>query len=186
MRGIAPQLVEMNAGLDDSTYYGGLRTRKRGPLDDISVNIEPGQPWRISKSQLSVAVSLGLPLANGLLNNGVEISVYERDAADSKREGYQIRIGDEADIGFDACLTDESHPPSMRKVRPIFRGRERGTHDLQPPIREALLNLTKLSRLLQIGGNQPCCFEEHPAEAYTSGWTCPMRKKKVEQIRHCH
>ncbi|KAH6684924.1 hypothetical protein F5X68DRAFT_223060 [Plectosphaerella plurivora] len=49
----------------------------------------------------------GSLLANGLLNNGVEVSLYERDAANSKREGYQIRIGEAADIGFDACLTDK-------------------------------------------------------------------------------
>lgn len=49
----------------------------------------------------------GSLLANGLLNNGVAVTVYERDAADSNREGYQIRIGESSDIGFDACLAEE-------------------------------------------------------------------------------
>ncbi|KAL2673830.1 hypothetical protein Neosp_012274 [[Neocosmospora] mangrovei] len=49
----------------------------------------------------------GSLLANGLVNNGVEVTVYERDSADSKREGYQIRLGEAADAGFKACLSDD-------------------------------------------------------------------------------
>ncbi|KLU91659.1 hypothetical protein MAPG_10177 [Magnaporthiopsis poae ATCC 64411] len=49
----------------------------------------------------------GALLANGLINNDVDVTVYERDEADSKREGYQIRIGEAASKGFDACLTEE-------------------------------------------------------------------------------
>lgn len=32
--------------------------------------------------------------------------IYERDKADSKREGYQIRLGPGSQAGFRACLTD--------------------------------------------------------------------------------
>lgn len=46
----------------------------------------------------------GSLLANGLMNNNVDFTLYERDPADSKREGYQIRMGDAALEGFEACL----------------------------------------------------------------------------------
>ena len=48
----------------------------------------------------------GALLANGLSNNEVEFMIYERDEADSKREGYQIRLGPGAQAGFRACLTN--------------------------------------------------------------------------------
>ncbi|KAK1984983.1 hypothetical protein LZ30DRAFT_779398 [Colletotrichum cereale] len=46
----------------------------------------------------------GSLLANGLLSNGVDFTLYERDAAGSRREGYQIRLGDAATEGFGSCL----------------------------------------------------------------------------------
>ncbi|KAK2044528.1 FAD/NAD(P)-binding domain-containing protein, partial [Colletotrichum somersetense] len=46
----------------------------------------------------------GSLLANGLMNNGVDFTLYERDAAGAKREGYQIRLGDAAMEGFESCL----------------------------------------------------------------------------------
>ncbi|KAJ5714364.1 uncharacterized protein N7483_011545 [Penicillium malachiteum] len=49
----------------------------------------------------------GALLANGLLKNNVTFSIYERDPENSKREGYQIRLGDSAITGFKACLADE-------------------------------------------------------------------------------
>ncbi|KAE8357843.1 hypothetical protein BDV27DRAFT_169998 [Aspergillus caelatus] len=49
----------------------------------------------------------GSLLANGLLNNDVSFTIYERDSPHSKREGYQIRLGDSAIRGFRACLPDE-------------------------------------------------------------------------------
>ncbi|KAL2275011.1 hypothetical protein FJTKL_02557 [Diaporthe vaccinii] len=49
----------------------------------------------------------GSLLANGLMNNDVDFTLYERDPADSKREGYQIRMGDTALEGFEACLTPD-------------------------------------------------------------------------------
>lgn len=50
----------------------------------------------------------GALLANGLANNGVDVTVYERDEAHSKRTGYQIRLGHAAIKGLRSCLT-ESH-----------------------------------------------------------------------------
>lgn len=49
----------------------------------------------------------GSLLANGLMNNNIDFTLYERDPADSKREGYQIRMGDAALEGFEACLTPD-------------------------------------------------------------------------------
>lgn len=46
-------------------------------------------------------------LANGLINNNVDVEVYERLPRDAKREGYQIRLGENALKGFRACLTPE-------------------------------------------------------------------------------
>lgn len=49
----------------------------------------------------------GALLANGLSNNGVDFMIYERDDENSKREGYHVRLGDGAQTGFRACLTNE-------------------------------------------------------------------------------
>ncbi|KAK1461551.1 hypothetical protein CMEL01_14505 [Colletotrichum melonis] len=46
----------------------------------------------------------GSLLANGLVNHGINVTVYERDSEDAKREGFQIRLGDSAMTGFNACL----------------------------------------------------------------------------------
>lgn len=58
----------------------------------------------------------GSLLANGLVNNGVDVVVYERDAADSKREGYQIRLGEPAYSGFEACLDEEHRAAVLSKL----------------------------------------------------------------------
>lgn len=58
----------------------------------------------------------GSLLANGLLNNGLDVVVYERDAADSKREGYQIRLGQAAYTGFEACLTDDRRAAVLSRL----------------------------------------------------------------------
>ena len=47
----------------------------------------------------------GSLLANGLINNGVQTIVFERDEEHLKREGYQIRLGDPAMTGLASCLT---------------------------------------------------------------------------------
>ncbi|KAE8392455.1 FAD/NAD(P)-binding domain-containing protein [Aspergillus alliaceus] len=48
----------------------------------------------------------GSLLANGLLNNGIEVSVYERDKQESQKTGYLIRLGEDATLGFRACLSE--------------------------------------------------------------------------------
>lgn len=58
----------------------------------------------------------GSLLANGLVNNGVDVLVYERDAADSQREGYQIQLGEPAYSGFEACLTDGHRAAILSKL----------------------------------------------------------------------
>lgn len=54
----------------------------------------------------------GSLLANGLINNGVNTTVYERDSENLRREGYQIRLGPSTLEGFKACLT-EAHMASI-------------------------------------------------------------------------
>ncbi|KAM3067807.1 hypothetical protein ACMFMG_011293, partial [Clarireedia jacksonii] len=49
----------------------------------------------------------GCLLGNGLRNNGVTVTVYERDPQDQKREGFQIRLGESAMTGFRACLKED-------------------------------------------------------------------------------
>jgi 2-polyprenyl-6-methoxyphenol hydroxylase-like FAD-dependent oxidoreductase len=46
----------------------------------------------------------GSLLANGLVNNDVDVTVYERDGQQTKREGYQVRLGKYGLSGFRACL----------------------------------------------------------------------------------
>ncbi|KAL0939308.1 FAD dependent oxidoreductase/monooxygenase [Colletotrichum truncatum] len=55
-------------------------------------------------------------LGNGLLKNGVDFVLYERDSEDSKYEGYQIRLGDGAMRGFSACLTQSHTEAILRKL----------------------------------------------------------------------
>ena len=47
----------------------------------------------------------GALLGNGLVNKGIDCTIYEKDVRGSTREGYQIRLGAAALIGFRACLT---------------------------------------------------------------------------------
>ncbi|KAI9727212.1 MAG: hypothetical protein M1834_008472 [Cirrosporium novae-zelandiae] len=49
----------------------------------------------------------GSLLANGLIRNDLEVEVYERDIEDSKREGYQIRLGAMSLRGFHTCLNTD-------------------------------------------------------------------------------
>ncbi|KZF22952.1 FAD/NAD(P)-binding domain-containing protein [Xylona heveae TC161] len=48
----------------------------------------------------------GSLLANGLIKNNVDVEVFERDVAYSKREGYQIRLGAMALSGLHTCLSE--------------------------------------------------------------------------------
>ncbi|OQU98958.1 hypothetical protein CLAIMM_04667 [Cladophialophora immunda] len=49
----------------------------------------------------------GSLLANGLVNNNVDVKVYERDSENTEREGYQIRLGHYSLSGFRDCLDPE-------------------------------------------------------------------------------
>ncbi|KAF4936199.1 hypothetical protein CGCF245_v006852 [Colletotrichum fructicola] len=49
----------------------------------------------------------GSLLANGLARHNIEFEVYERAEKHSKREGFQIRLGEGAVIGMRACLEQE-------------------------------------------------------------------------------
>ncbi|KAJ4186452.1 hypothetical protein NW755_007747 [Fusarium falciforme] len=85
----------------------------------------------------------GSLLANGLVNNGVEVTIYERDSADSKREGYQIRLGEAAETGFKACLSDDVRAAIHAKF-----GRSSRTVNSAPMVCnsrfETVIDLTKL------------------------------------------
>ncbi|KAK1625352.1 hypothetical protein BDP81DRAFT_452824 [Colletotrichum phormii] len=49
----------------------------------------------------------GSLLANGLARHNVDFEVYERQVKKSKREGYQIRLGEATFIGMRACLDQD-------------------------------------------------------------------------------
>lgn len=49
----------------------------------------------------------GALLANGLIKNGVEFTVYERLQRHAERKGYQIRLGAFALKGMRACLSPD-------------------------------------------------------------------------------
>lgn len=59
------------------------------------------QPMKVIIIGSGLAGSL---LANGLMRNDVEVTVYERTEQYAKREGYQIRLGGNALMGLRACL----------------------------------------------------------------------------------
>ncbi|KAI0144693.1 hypothetical protein BJ166DRAFT_582971 [Pestalotiopsis sp. NC0098] len=60
----------------------------------------------------------GSLLANGLAKHGIDFSVYERDAQDSKRAGYQIRFGENALVGMRACLEPEHLSNVVKHIGP--------------------------------------------------------------------
>jgi 2-polyprenyl-6-methoxyphenol hydroxylase-like FAD-dependent oxidoreductase len=82
----------------------------------------------------------GALLANGLSNNGVEFMLYERDKVDSKREGYQIRLGPGSQAGFRACLTQAHTDKITAKL-----GQSSGSQETAPTVVntrfEGILNL---------------------------------------------
>ncbi|KAF4956910.1 hypothetical protein FGADI_3513 [Fusarium gaditjirri] len=71
----------------------------------------------------------GSLLANGLINNGVETIVMERDEETLKREGYQIRLGDPALTGLASCLTDSQLESILQRL-----GRYSGSSKTAPSI----------------------------------------------------
>ncbi|KAG5766507.1 hypothetical protein H9Q72_005435 [Fusarium xylarioides] len=71
----------------------------------------------------------GSLLANGLINNGIDTIVFERDEESLKREGYQIRLGDPALTGLASCLTDSQLESIVQKL-----GRYSGSSKTAPSI----------------------------------------------------
>ncbi|CCT66585.1 uncharacterized protein FFUJ_03625 [Fusarium fujikuroi IMI 58289] len=71
----------------------------------------------------------GSLLANGLINNGVDTIVFERDEESLKREGYQIRLGDPALTGLASCLTESQLESIVQRL-----GRYSGSSKAAPSI----------------------------------------------------
>jgi 2-polyprenyl-6-methoxyphenol hydroxylase-like FAD-dependent oxidoreductase len=60
----------------------------------------------------------GSALANGLMRHEIDVQVYERLPQDSKREGYQIRLGAHALRGLRACLSQDELQRIVAKFGP--------------------------------------------------------------------
>jgi 2-polyprenyl-6-methoxyphenol hydroxylase-like FAD-dependent oxidoreductase len=71
----------------------------------------------------------GSLLANGLIRESVQVVVYERLRPETKREGYQIRLGADALKGFRACLSPEHIQEIVAKC-----GRANGTRSGAPVV----------------------------------------------------
>ncbi|KAK6859481.1 hypothetical protein PG995_003117 [Apiospora arundinis] len=59
----------------------------------------------------------GACLANGLVNKAdglIDVTIFERDTEASSRDGYQIRLGAHALVGFRACLTERQYADCLR------------------------------------------------------------------------
>ena len=100
-----------------------------------------GMPFRVAIIGAGLAGSL---LGNGLLSNNIDFTIYESDArnADARREGYQIRLGAPALVGFKKCLTELQ----LAALYPMF-GRSGGMVASAPILYDTsmrtLLDLTK-------------------------------------------
>ncbi|KAH8651262.1 hypothetical protein BX600DRAFT_473299 [Xylariales sp. PMI_506] len=100
----------------------------------------------INPSFKVIVIGAGLAgslLTNGLINNGVAVTAYERMAVQNDREGYQITLGSPALEGFRACLT-----PDLIEVLVAKFGRAGGRKSRAPIIYDTgfrpLLDLTKI------------------------------------------
>ncbi|KIW16911.1 hypothetical protein PV08_04101 [Exophiala spinifera] len=78
----------------------------------------------------------GTLLANGLIRNNVEVTVYERLTKGIKREGYQIRIGPDSLRGFQACLDDGQVREVLGKC-----GRSNGSRSSAPVMYDKNFNV---------------------------------------------
>ncbi|KAF6832009.1 putative FAD dependent oxidoreductase [Colletotrichum plurivorum] len=70
-------------------------------------------PFKVIISGAGLAGTL---LANGLLNASIPVTVYEREPAHVRREGFQVRLGEAAMEGFRACL----RPDDLAAIRAAF------------------------------------------------------------------
>jgi 2-polyprenyl-6-methoxyphenol hydroxylase-like FAD-dependent oxidoreductase len=78
----------------------------------------------------------GLLLGNGLLNNDVDFRLYEADTEASERDGFQIRLGAPALVGFRSCLGEDLRS----ELWPKF-GRSGGTVLAAPALYDSHLKL---------------------------------------------
>lgn len=93
----------------------------------------------------------GSLLANGLMKHGIEVSVYERLPRDSRREGYQIRLGATSLVGLRACLSQEDLSRIVQKF-----GRAAGSKSSAPTIYdEKFRPLIDLSRFQAYSKSAP-------------------------------
>jgi len=105
----------------------------------VTTNMSESAPFRVIIIGAGLAGSL---LANGLIRHDIDVQVYERLPADSKREGYQIRLGAAALKGMRACL---SHDELQRIV--LKFGRANGSRSEAPVVyNEHFKELLDLSR----------------------------------------
>ncbi|KAH9844680.1 FAD/NAD(P)-binding domain-containing protein [Teratosphaeria destructans] len=87
----------------------------------------------------------GSCLANGLIKHDINVQVYERMRRESRREGYQIRLGEYGLKGMRACL----EPPVLTSVLANL-GRAGGTRESAPAIYDS--NFTTLLDLSGLPG----------------------------------
>ncbi|KAK8058902.1 hypothetical protein PG994_009350 [Apiospora phragmitis] len=87
----------------------------------------------------------GACLANGIGNNAdglIDVTMFERDTEALSRDGYQIRLGAHALVGFRACLTERQYTDCLRCF-----GRSGGVVSSTPTIfdtnRDLVLDLSK-------------------------------------------
>ncbi|KAL2829633.1 hypothetical protein BJY01DRAFT_254921 [Aspergillus pseudoustus] len=84
----------------------------------------------------------GSLLGNGLLNSGLDLTVFESEPQDSSREGYQIRLGSPALAGFKQCLEPDRQASLIAKF-----GRSGGVLSSAPILYDTqlrvILDLTK-------------------------------------------
>lgn len=114
----------------------------------------------------------GTLLANGLLSHypACSVTVYERDAPSSNREGYQIRLGAPALVGMRACLS-----PQMKDHICAKFGRSGGVVSSAPILYDdklnVLLDLTKFPAYTKSAPINRVVLREALAE--------PLREKGV-------
>ncbi|WP_051116316.1 FAD-dependent oxidoreductase [Amycolatopsis nigrescens] len=87
----------------------------------------------------------GLCLAQGLLRAGVEVAVYERDAAISARfQGYRIGLAEQGESALRDCLPERLHPlltatmGDLEGARPVLDHRLNPVGDLGPAAATAI------------------------------------------------
>lgn len=78
----------------------------------------------------------GLLLGNGLLNSGIEFRLFEAEHEKTERDGFQIRLGAPALLGFRGCLDENLNSQLYRKF-----GRSGGVVSAAPVVYDSALNV---------------------------------------------